>query len=173
MPKVEKLTLQIPPNSLFQPISTDYANNLTFTEFLLGVLKKLNEMIDDINYCEEFIENYDGEIERLETEINSLRYSLLTTINAQITNLRHYVDTQDQAIYNYIDTIVLGGIMVFDPFTGMTEPLQDMIYSLYESQRGDALTATEYDALELTANAYAAYDLTATQYDMDGKTLLV
>lgn len=173
MPKVEKLTLKIPPNSLFQPISTDYANNLTFTEFLLGVLKKLNEMIDDINYCEEFIENYDGEIERLETEINALRSSLLNTINAQISNLRRYVDTQDQAIYNYIDTIVLGGIMVFDPFTGMTEPLQDMIYSLYESQRGDALTATEYDALELTANAYAAYDLTATQYDMDGKTLLV
>lgn len=173
MPKVEKLTLKIPPNSLFQPISTDYANNLTFTEFLLGVLKKLNEMVDSINYCEEFIENYDGEIESLKIEINSLRYDLLNVINSQITNLRRYVNSQDQAIYDYIDTIVLGGIMVFDPFTGLTEPLQDMIYSLYESQRGDALTAAEYDALELTANAYAAYDLTATQYDMDGKTLLV
>lgn len=195
MPKVEKLTLKIPPNSLFQPISTDYANNLTFTEFLLGVLKKLNEMIDDINYCEEFIENYDGAIEKLEKEFAELvadeeqfkediqfsvnnqlanfRYEVVNLINAQISTLRRYVDQQDQAIYAYIDTIVAGGIMVFNPITGLQEPLQEVIYALYDIQRDDALTATEYDALELTATAYEAYDLTATQYDMDGKTLLV
>lgn len=173
MPKVEKLTLKIPPNSLFQPISTDYANNLTFTEFLLGVLKKLNEMVDSINYCEEFIENYDGEIQRLEIEINDLRNNLLNVINSQISDLRRYVNQQDQAIYEYINTVMVGGIIIFNPITGLQEPLQDVINSLYDLERTDALTATEYDALELTASAYEAYDLTATQYDTQGKILLV
>jgi hypothetical protein len=39
--------------------------------------------------------------------------------------------------------------------------------------RSNALTATEYDALDLTATAYDAYQLTARDYDLNGKTLLV
>ena len=195
MPKIDKLSIDIPPNSLFQPISTDYKNNLTFTEFLLGVLKKLNEMIDDINYCNEFIENYAGEIEKLQNEFNALvkeneqfkidlqadinnqlvdfRNQVTLQITTQINALKAYVDTQDAGLRDYIDEIALGQIILYDPSTGTMQPLQEIINSLYDNTRDGALTATEYDALDLTATAYDAYQLTATQYDMDGKNLLV
>jgi ABC-type Fe3+-citrate transport system substrate-binding protein len=195
MPKIDKLSIDIPPNSLFQPISTDYKNNLTYTEFLLGILKKLNEMIDDINYCEEFIENYAGEIEELQKEFNQLvsdneqfkidleaeinnqliefRNQVTIQISTQINALKVYVDTKDAELKAYIDEISLGQIVLYNPITGLMQPLQDIINSMYNIDRADALTATEYDALELTASAYEAYDLTASQYDMDGKSLLV
>lgn len=195
MPKIDKLCIKLPPNTLFQPITTDYKNNLTEVEFLLGVLKKLNEMIVQVNQNTEFIDNYAGEIEELQNEFNALveenekfkidlqadinnqlnafRSEVTNQISTQITALRAYVDTQDAGLREYIDDVALGQIVLYNPATGEMQDLQDIIYSLYDSTRADALTATEYDALELTASAYDAYELTATQYDNNGKSLLV
>lgn len=195
MPKIDKLSIKLPPNTLFQPITTDYKNNLTEVEFLLGVLKKLNEMIVQVNQNTEFIDNYAGEIEELQNEFNALveenekfkidlqadinnqlnafRSEVTNQISTQITALRAYVDTQDAGLREYIDEVALGQIVLYNPATGEMQDLQDIIYSLYDSTRTDALTATEYDALELTASAYDAYELTATQYDNNGKSLLV
>ena len=39
--------------------------------------------------------------------------------------------------------------------------------------RSNALSASEYDALELSATAYDGHELTARDYDVNGKTLLV
>lgn len=195
MPKIDKLSIKLPPNTLFQPITTDYKNNLTEVEFLLGVLKKLNEMIVQVNQNTEFIDNYAGEIEELQNEFNALvkenekfkidlqadinnqlnafRSEVTNQITTQITALRAYVDTQDAGLREYIDEVALGQIVLYNPATGEMQDLQDIIYSLYDSTRTDALTATEYDGLELTASAYDAYELTATQYDNNGKSLLV
>lgn len=195
MPKIEKLSIKLPPNRLFQPITTDYRNNLTEVEFLLGVLKKLNEMIVQVNSNSEFIENYAGEIEELKREmaqvykdnedfkialqadinnqLNAFREEVSNQITTQINALRAYVDTQDAALRAYIDEIALGQIVLYNPITGEMQDLQTIIYSLYDSGRINALTATEYDALELTAAGYDAYELTASDYDNNGKTLLV
>lgn len=195
MPKIDLLSIKLPPNTLFQPITTDYKNNLTEVEFLLGVLKKLNEMIVQVNQNTEFIDNYSGEIEKLQNEFNDLvaeneqfkidlqadinnqlnafRNEVINQISTQINALKAYVDTQDEGLRQYIDDVALGQIVLYNPSTGEMQDLQTIINSLFEASRENALTATEYDALELTATAYDAYELTATQYDMDGKTLLV
>lgn len=195
MPKIDKLCIKLPPNRLFQPITTDYKNNLTEVEFLLGVLKKLNEMIVQVNQNTEFIDNYSGEIEKLQNEFNDLvaeneqfkidlqadinnqlnafRNEVTNQITTQFNALKAYVDTQDEGLREYIDDVALGQIVLYNPSTGEMQDLQTIINSLFEASRENALTATEYDALELTATAYDAYELTATQYDMDGKTLLV
>jgi hypothetical protein len=39
--------------------------------------------------------------------------------------------------------------------------------------RANAISASEYDALELSATAYDAYDLTAREYDINAKSLLI
>ena len=64
-------------------------------------------------------------------------------------------------------------ITLYDPTTGILSPLQVVIDNIYGTSREDALTATEYDALQLTATAYDAYAVSAFDYDMYGKTLLV
>lgn len=106
----------------------------------------------------------------------------------QINLLKTYVDNQDvyydnkAATYaeealteakNYTDDQVLTYTMMINPITGVYEDVRIVvndIVSYFHTQ--DALTASEYDALDLTAAAYDAYNMTAYDYDFSGKTIL-
>ena len=194
MAKIPLLNITAPPNSLFEGITTNYQDNLTYAEFLLGVLKKLNDVIVVTNQNSEFIEKYDGEIEKIiaelalfreeweqyqidvnksiDEQISAFKVEVYGELAAQLTQLRSYVDVKDAALKDYIDNVALGQIMVYNPTTGIYENLQDVINSLFDVTRTGALTATEYDELELTATEYDAYELTASEYDTNGKALL-
>ena len=179
----------------FQPISVDPKDMMTDVEFLLGVLKKLNEVIAQTNSNTEFINNYSGKIEEIEAEVATLRQEMTTfeqdinqsialqfaeikvelqsMIATALTQAKAYTDTVAAGLEQEIQEISVGQISLFDPTTGLYSPLQIVVDNLYTLGRTDALTATEYDALELTATAYDAYDLTAYEYDNNGKSLLV
>lgn len=186
---------KIPPIGFFEPISVDPKDMMTDVEFLLGVLKKLNEVIAQTNKNTEFIDKYSGKIEEIETEVAALRTEMTdfeTEINASITlqfaeikvelqsmiattltEARAYTDAVASQLEQEIQDISIGQIIILDPTTGMNSPLQIVIDNLYSAARSDALTATEYDTLELTATAYDAYELTASEYDQSAKSLLV
>lgn len=190
---------KIPPIGFFEPISVDPKDMMTDVEFLLGVIKKLNEMIAQLNINTEFIDHYTGKIEEIETEINNLRTEMTefeNTINNTIDNRFNLIKTELQSMVatmlvqanaytdsvaarleDEIQEISVGEINVFDPSTGIYSPLQIVIDNLYNSSRENALTATEYDTLNdgepLTATVYDGYQLSAVAYDQNGKTLLV
>lgn len=190
---------KIPPIGFFDPISVDPKDMMTDVEYLLGILKKLNQMIAQLNSNTEFIEEYAGKIEEIEAEIIALRQemtdfeteiseSIATQFNTIKTQLQSmiataliqanaYTDAVAANLENEIQQISIGQISLFDPTTGIYSPLQIVVDNLYNSSRENALTATEYDTLDdgdpLTATAYDAYELTATQYDQSAKTLLV
>lgn len=186
---------KIPPIGFFDPISVDPKDMMTDVEFLMGVLKKLNEVIAQVNSNTEFINNYSGRIEQLEAEIANLRQEMTdfeTHINESIAlqfaeikvelqamiataliQAKAYTDSVAANLEEEIQQISIGQISVFDPTTGFYSPLQTVIDNLYNTSRDDALTASEYDALDLTATAYDAYELTAREYDINGKSLLV
>lgn len=205
MANIEKFTITSPPNTLFQGISTDYQDNLTYVEYLLGVLKKMNEIIVQVNSNTSFIEDYDGRIEAVEKEIATLtkeiqnfenqvntnfanlEEELINTINLRLAEIRSellaliavyraeakaYTDTQIALVEQEIQNILLGQIIIHDPTTGLESDLQTVINNIYDSTREEALTATEYDALELTATTYDGYEITAFNYDQYGKTIL-
>ena len=186
---------KIPPIGFFDPISVDPKDMMTDVEYLLGILKKLNEVIAQTNKNTEFIENYSGKIEEIEAEVSALRSEMtkfeedineeiqatFALIRLEISSMiataliqaNAYTDTVAERLEHEIQEISIGAINVFDPTTGVYSPLQIVIDNLYNSGRDDALTATEYDALDLTATAYDGYQLTATDYDQHGKSLLV
>lgn len=190
---------KIPPIGFFEPISVDPKDMMTDVEFLLGVLKKLNEVIAQTNSNTEFINNYSGKIEEIEAEINNLRQEmtdfeqdinqsiamqfaeikveLQSMIASTLIEAKAYTDTVAANLENEIQQISIGQISLFDPTTGLYSPLQTVIDNIYNTGRRDALTATEYDTLDdgdpLTATAYDAYEITAYQYDNNAKSLLV
>lgn len=186
---------KIPPISFFQPITADPKDWMSNVEFLLGVLKKLNELIVQTNSNTEFIDKYSGKIEEIETDILSLRTEMSTfedeinneintrfnaiklelqsMVAAALIQANAYTDSIAEALRAEIREISVGQILVFDPTSGVINSLQNTIDNLYNASRTDALTATEYDALDLSATAYDAYELTAQDYDRNGKTLLV
>lgn len=186
---------KIPPIGFFDPITVDPKDMMTDVEFLLGVLKKLNEVIKQVNSNTEFINNYTGKIEEIEAAMAELRQEMTSfenEINASIAlqfaeikvelqsmiatalaQANAYTDSIAAQLEQEIQNISLGQISLFDPTTGIYSPLQIVIDNLYNASRENALTASEYDALDLSATAYDAYDLTAVEYDQNGKTLLV
>ena len=192
---IKKIDITAPPNSLFQGISTNYQDNLTYAEFLLGVLKKLNETIVVVNSQQELIEGLPEQIQAIQAEMaefrsewNQYKIDLNASITEQLTQfenairaeiagqlaqIRAYIDVQDNALREYIDNVALGQIYVYNPATGERQDLQSVINSLFDVSREDALTATEYDALELTATYYDGQQISAYDYDTAGKTLLV
>ena len=182
---------KIPPIGFFQPISVDPKDMMTDVEFLLGVLKKLNEVIAQVNKNSQYIEKI-GEIEaeivrlreemtQFEQEVNDsialqfaeIKVELQAMIATTLVQAKAYTDSVAAQLEQEIEEISVGQISVFDPTTGLYSPLQIVIDNLYNASRENALTASEYDALDLSATAYDAYDLTAVEYDQNGKTLLV
>lgn len=185
---------KIPPIGFFDPISVDPKDMMTDVEYLLGILKKINELVAQTNSNTTFIEEYTGKIEEIEKDIQNLRNEMSEfeiQINQDITNrfnaiklelqsaiantliqANAYTDAVGDNLNNKIDQIALGQITLYDPTTGSLNDLQSVIDNIYGVSREEALTATEYDALMLTATAYDAYELTAFNYDRYGKTLL-
>lgn len=190
---IQKLDITLPPSRMFQPITSDYSNKMTFVEFLLGVLKKLNEVIVETNANSEYIKDFDAKYQdllnqftELRQEFNGLKDDILASVNEELTNfyqrvedeiavavnyLKAYSDANDEILNNKIDQIILGDIELIDPTTGLLTPLQDVINNIAGTGR-DALTATEYDALELTATTYDGYDITAYDYDYHSAAIL-
>lgn len=186
---------KVPPYRFFEPISVKPEDMMTDTEFLLGVLKKLNEVIVETNKNTEFINNYAGKIEEIETQIANLQQQMVdfkaevndsialqfaeikvelqSMLATALNQANAYTDAAANRLEAEIQAISVGAISVYDPTTGLYSPLQTVIDNLYGQGRADALTATEYDALDLTATAYDAYELTAFDYDNNGKNLLV
>lgn len=185
---------KVPPIGFFDPISVDPKDMMTDVEYLLGILKKLNEVIKQVNTNTEFIDNYTGKIEEIEAEIASLRdemtifeQDITTDINnrfAEITvelqsmiatalvQANSYTDAIAAQLREEIRNIALGQITVYDPTTGSINNLQDTLDNMYGATREEAISASEYDALELTATTYDGYEITAFNYDRYGKTIL-
>lgn len=185
---------KIPPIGFFEPISVDPKDMMTDVEFLLGVLKKLNEVIAQTNKNTEFIDEYSGKIEEIEAEVANLRaemtqfegdintsialqfaqikIELQAMVASALTQANAYTDAIAGQLRAEIEAISVGDIKLLDPTTGLVSPLQTVIDNVYGANR-DALSATEYDALDLTATAYDAYEITAFDYDMHGKSILI
>lgn len=190
---IGKLDISCPPNTMFQPITSDYKNNLTYTEFLLGILKKMNEIISSVNDQQEFIEKFETEYEHLLREFEDLRSefdnledkivedvtSKLLEFETKLTNLigetRAYLiaysDAGDARLETMIRELELGKIKVIDPTSGILADIQTVINNIAGVSR-NALTASEYDALNLTATAYDAKQISAYDYDYNGKTAI-
>ena len=185
---------KIPPIGFFDPISVDPKDMMTPVEYLLGILKKLNDMIAQLNSNTTFIEEYSGKIEEIEADIAALKNEMIefeSEINEEITTrfnaikldlqsaiattllqANAYTDATAVNLREEIQAVSLGQITLFDPTTGSLNNLQVVIDNIYNTSREEALTATEYDGLQLSATTYDGYQITAFNYDRYGKTIL-
>ena len=114
----------------------------------------------------------DAKFEAQRTETNKQFASLTDAVNARLTAFDGRIadiESKMHDIENNLPTLV----HVTNPFTGMNDSIQNVINALADTQRGDALTASAYDALAKTAAGYDAYNITAVNYDFNGKSMLV
>lgn len=180
-------------------IPKSYRESLTYEEQILWLQKYLNDMLEWLKELQEAFDNIDLNFEELENEIKVLRTDLTNLselvdtkaskeeLNTAISNLdtelkalittnydtlKEYVDTQDEYLQYEIDHFDIGNIMLYDPTTGLESPIQTVVDNIYDQTRTEAITAGEFDLLELTATEYDSKEITAFNFDRYGKTLL-
>ena len=180
-------------------IPRTYKESLTYEEQILWLQKYLNEMLEWLTKLQEDFDNIDLNFEELEqkittlqsevnsitvllntkaskeeldTVINNLETELKALIQSDYEVLKEYVDTQDEYLQYQIDHFDIGNIKIYDPTTGLLENIQTVIDNIYDQTRDEAITASEYDALELTATVYDAKEITAFNFDRYSKTIL-
>lgn len=139
---------------------------------------KDSELYDYVNQQVEIAKNYTDE------EIAKLNLEMIQYITKQIQNIKEYSDAQDTLLKNYIDEEILKiqkeiddiatkGIRVYNPTEGRYDYLQDTLNDIYNYLRYYAITANEYDTLNLTADEYDSKMITAREYDLYAKQILM
>lgn len=177
-------------------------DSLTEYGYIQKMIKAYNNLIVVVKEHQEFIDNYesqiaeierqiaevytileeydsriDNKLEELENELelkfNQLTSQVLDLIDANYNILKAYIDERDAYLENKIDHISIDSIELRDPTTGLISNIQVVINNLFNTFNTDALTASEFDALDLTCTAFENYQITAYEFDTNGKTILV
>ena len=134
------------------------------------IASRVDKNRNDISNLDIKIDSVDSTLRQL---INNVENHLEDLINQNFNTLKNNVDYEDNILNEKIDNIQIGLINVYDPTTGLTEPLQTVINNLYELTNKDGITATEFDALELTCTQFENYQITAYEFDSSSKLILV
>lgn len=150
----------------------------TIRNSLTALNKRCNTLEDSIDDVKESINalyaSVAMDIAAIQREVDSIR--------VQYTTLRAYIDVKDNSVLEESKNFTLqkiaallnyfedpGIVYVVNPFTGEIQTIQQFIDTLAEYLRYGALTAAEYDSLNLTAEEYDAMQIKALEYDMFGK----
>ena len=177
-------------------------DSLTLYGYIQKMIKAYNNLLVVVKQHQEFIDNYESQIDEIERQIaevytileeydsridnkleeleneleikfNQLTAQVISLIDSNYNILKAYIDERDAYLENKIDHISIDSIELRDPTTGLISNIQVVINNLFNTFNTDALTASEFDALELTCTAFENYQITAYEFDTNGKTILV
>lgn len=182
-------------NRVSKTLPLAFDDSLSYLEMLCATLDKLNETIVQVNKNTEVAEHYEELLQEIEEEVNRLeqeyiefkeeieqeinnkflviRTELMNYVENQIAVIRYELQTMYVELNQRIDDIVAGDISIYDPTTGIVSPIQVVINNLYDMNRTNAITCSEFDDLELTATTYDSYEISAFNFDTNAKEILV
>ena len=122
---------------------------------------------------QEQYEAFEDEVEnQINTQIAEARQSIMNVVNAYFSTLNEKIDTEVAQLENAMENWVISNTIVFNSLQGRETTLQVYLDDLSGLNRTEAITAKEYDDLELGAKEYDDKEITAHDYDYFGKTIL-
>lgn len=124
----------------------------------------------------ELQEQYDAFEDEVEQQINTqiaeARQSIMSVVNAYFSTLNDKIDSEVAQLEDAMENWVISNTIVFNSLQGRETTLQVYLDDLAGLNRTEAITAKEYDDLELGAKEYDDKEITAHDYDYFGKTIL-
>lgn len=132
---------------------------------------RFDETLEDLQ------EQYDAfkvEVEdEIDTKMAEVRTSIMLIVDGYFNTLNDKIDTEVERLDEKIETFPIANTIVFNTLRGTQTTLQIYLDDLSGLNRTEAITAQEYDNLELGAKEYDDKDITAHDYDYFGKTILI
>lgn len=177
-------------------------DSMTEYGYIQKMVYAYNNLIEVVKEHQEFIDNYESQIDEIERQIaevytileeydsridnkleelenelelkfNQLTSQVLDLIDANYNILKAYIDERDAYLENKIDHISIDSIELRDPTTGLISNIQVVINNLFNTFSVDAITAGEFDNLELTASEFDLKEITAYEFDTQSKIILI
>lgn len=147
-----------------------------FEAYKAQIDAEIVELIADLNRFKSEIES---EITDFDTRLDQFNDYMVQ----RFQELTNYVDTTEEALraliqveiddlQNQIDNLVFELPDIYNPVQGINTSIQQAVIDLYELAQSDAITAQEFDALEITAAEFDALEITARDFDLHAKTIL-
>lgn len=125
---------------------------------------------------EELQAQYDAFEEEVEQEIDSkiaeVRSAIMLVVDSYYQTLDNKIDDGLEELHDEMENWAIANTIVFNSLQGRETTLQVYLDDLAGLNRTDAITAKEYDDLELGAKEYDDKEITAHDYDYFGKTIL-
>lgn len=147
--------------------------NQQIANLIKQVNTEFNQLKIDIeNEFTTYRKETDDKFEAQREETNKQFASLTDAVNARLLAFDGRIADIESKLHDIENNLPIL-VHVTNPFTGMSDSIQNVINALADTQRSDALTASAYDALAKTAAGYDAYRITAVNYDFNGKSMLV
>lgn len=160
----------------------DINNNLLKSEFQRKI-DELNEKIDNI-----IIENIllldptTGKLSNIQTVINNiynyLRYNAITALEFDSLGITAkqfddlHITARDFDLSSKEILIKNKNYYMYNPFTGIYEPITSVINYLADFHKPNPITANDFDTLDLSCSTFDDKQITAYNFDLDGKSLL-
>ncbi len=153
-------------------------NNGDVVNELIGLIEKLDieeilQRLSNLQTQVDTLDNVKADKTAVQTDLSNLNVTLRDVISQNYNTLKDYSDAQDEILQEQIDNFSADNIYAYDPTTGQREPLDVVLSNIYDQTRTDAITCSEFDALDLTATAFDSYNITARDFDIKSKTILV
>lgn len=118
-------------------------------------------------------EQFEQDVEdEINAKIAEVRASIMIVVDSYYETLNNKVNTEVARLDNKIETFPIASTIVFNSLQGRETTLQVYLDDLAGLNRNNAITANEYDGLDLTATNYDSRQITARDYDYNGKTIL-
>jgi len=148
-------------------LSENYQN---FDDIVKDLENQFNQLKIDINatlanFENEINQNVENRLQQNYNQIVQLLADYQTVFNNNLATLRSDLESE-------IERVELGDVKAYNPTNGEIENVSKVIMDVYEILRQNAITCTEFDALELTATAFDAIEITAYNFDVNGKELM-
>lgn len=156
-------------------LEKEFTDLKNYVDAQIGEIPQLREdFVTFTNQVTAIIDAYKNDVEDyVDDQLVRFRTDIQLVLNQMNTALNTNLNTQIELINDKIDNMVIANVTVFNASLGEYQTLQETLDYLFNYQRTEALTAKEYDDLELTAKGYDDEEITAFDYDNFGKTILV
>ena len=106
------------------------------------------------------------------SEIESNYRKVIAYVDSENANLKAYVEYKLEIFKQEIIELLPDNISIYNPVNGKLQTISEVVNSMYNALRYEALTCSEYEALDLTAQEYDNLELSAYDFDLYGKKLL-
>lgn len=199
---MNKIDPILPLNLTLGNLPTSYKESLSYPEQLQELRHKINEVVTNYNsilsLLDDISSNYEEILEKLDNievqiqEINDFFPTFKTQILQSVDNKNNslYLQVTNllndyQLIFNnslqnlrtdleyQINQIQLGNVKAYNPTNGEVENVSKVIMDVYNMFRDNAISCSEFDALELTATSYDEMEITAYNFDVNSKSILL